>query len=161
MALLLGILPWTSYYYQLLVSRSLSGPHAAVFPFVAGSAICVLGIGAWAAVWGFRQVAISVSCDESAITFHYAGRRPRRIPWSTTVTKFNVHDWREWAYRTRSPDTFAISARWGQSILAILSPESFEAIMATAQSYGLTVSRGRVNKWLTGSPLSTVVYRFA
>lgn len=126
------------------------------------TAVClVLGVlGVWVSLWGLRRVAVSVSCNQDGVSFVYSGGRTRRIPWRTSGSRFNIRDWRLSAHRRNLPDSFALSACWGPWILAILSPEAFEGIMACASSSGLRTQRGGVNIWLTGSPRSTVVYTF-
>lgn len=122
--------------------------------------VFITGLSAYACLWGFRQVAVTVTCDAEGVTFTSSRGRTRVIPWTRAVPRFSLHDWRDSASRRAVPPTFALAAHWGPWILAILTAESFDGILMSAKSAGLEAVKGGVNRLLTGDPLLTVVYRF-
>lgn len=156
----LAIVFWVLDPGLILNPRPLSDSHSTTLFIANVCALLVVCLGAWVSLWGLRQVAVSVSCDGAGLTFTYRRGRTRVVAWSRADTKFNIHDWRDSAHRRDISPTFALSAKWGPWILAILTPEAFDGIMSSSEAAGFSAIRGGVNRWLTGSPLSTVVYRF-
>ncbi len=160
-ALVLGVLPWIHDMSLVLSSHPVSVSQVAVFPFAFGTGAFILVLCTWVSVWGLRRVAVALTVDDRGMTFFYRGGRTRTIPWVAARARFRVFDWRNSAQRRGIAPTLALSARWGPFILAILTPEAFSALVTRAQEQNLHVSTGGVNRWVTGSPLSTVVYRFS
>jgi hypothetical protein len=154
------LVPWFRDYALIITLQPVPSLNWGLFAVASLTSFIVIGTLAWVSLYALRRVAVSVTCDTTGVTFHYPGRRTRRVEWVSEVSKFNIHDWRDSAARRNLPATFALSARLGPVILAILTPQAFEGILRSAELNGLTIARGGVNKWLTGSPLSTVVYRF-
>lgn len=162
-AIVMGILAaalLVKYPSEIFTLQPLSSARSAL-PLIATIA-CLMGVGfgCWSLLRGLRRVAMSVSCNAHGLTFGFDGGRTRAISWPDAISKLNIHDWRESAERRNIPATFALNARWGPWIIAILTPEAFDGITKFADVRGISAVRGRVNKWLTGDPLSTVVYRF-
>lgn len=160
-ALVIGILPWIHDLALILSSRPIAGSQITTLPIALGTGVLVLVLGTWVSVWGMRRVAVALSLDDQGVTFIYRGGRTRTIPWVRAKTNLRIFDWRDSAQRRGIAPTLALSARWGPFILAILTPEAFSRLVTRAQEQGLHVLTSGVNRWVTGSPLSTVVYRFS
>jgi hypothetical protein len=163
----LGFLRWATLVTAVFVGilTALSVPQALAFPqkmwkpILLGAATCYL---AWLASTSFAPFPLSLEIDGPLVRFFYPSGRSRVIRWSAPSTVAYLRDAR--IPGRVLPRALVIEACLESEYLTVIAPltgEALDALLASARSSGARVSVRQIPRWYSlfayyGGVLGTV-----